>query len=70
MKIDSAEIVIYDTEGNSITFDLNKLQLAMIIKLLGLAVDDDKTMACYSNATLEQFMEMKGNPLRLQQFEA
>lgn len=66
MKIDSAEMIIYDSNGNNITFDLNKLQLAMIIKLLGLSIDDQNTMACYSDATLKQFIAMKGNPLRLQ----
>ena len=51
--ITGAEITIYNHDGNDISLDLSKVQIAMIIKALGLQYNPDGTMTMYDDKSLE-----------------
>lgn len=60
---EGAELCYY-FDGESHSFDLSDVQFACIAKLLGLQLGREG-VKCYSDETLKQFMNMKGNPLKL-----
>lgn len=67
--IEGAEITIYSTDGNCISFDLSPSQLAIVIKILGIQLEEEQEIRCFSDSALKQIVEMKSNPLHLQSVE-
>ena len=64
--IAGAELTMYLGGGNSDTLSLSPMQLAIVIKILGLSLETETgDIACYSDETLKQMLKLKGNPLRL-----
>lgn len=61
---EGAELCYY-FNGESHGIDLSDLQFAVIAKILGLEIREDGAIRCFSDETLKQFIEMKGNPLKL-----
>lgn len=61
---EGAEICYYH-DGESHSVDLSDTQFAIVTKLLGLKLNKDGSINCFSDKTLKQFAEMKGNPLKL-----
>lgn len=56
--------------GHEYNIDLSNVQFRLIVQLLGIefSYNDDQhgtEVAMYDDATLAQFVRMKGNPLRL-----
>lgn len=62
---EGAEICYY-YNGESHTISLSDIQFAVVVKILGLEINADESVNCFSDATLKQFITMKGNPLNLQ----
>lgn len=62
-----AEIILYDDNGNNFSIDLTSTQLAIICKILGFKFYKDGTMSCFSDNSLENIIQMKGNPLHSQE---
>lgn len=65
--IESAELLIYDNDGNNFGFDLSPTQLLGICKLLGLGIKGDKII-CYSDKTLKILMEKTIDQFELVEF--
>lgn len=67
MMIDweGAEICYY-YNGESHSFDLSNTQFAIVAKILGLELNRDGSVNCFSDETLKRLAGMQGNPLRLQ----
>lgn len=63
---EGAEICYY-YNGESHSIDLSNMQFAIVVKILGLKLNKDGSINCFSDDTLEQFTRMKGNPLKLQE---
>ena len=61
---EGAEICYY-FNGESHSIDLTNVQFAVVAKILGLEIQKDGSVQCYSDDTLRRFITMKGNPLRL-----
>ena len=61
---EGAEICYY-FNGESHSIDLTNVQFAVVAKILGLEIQKDGSIQCFSDDTLKQFTTMKGNPLRL-----
>lgn len=56
--------------GHEFNIDLSNIQFRLIVQLLGIEFEYDKQqhgteVTMYDDATLAQFVRMKGNPLRL-----
>lgn len=64
MEIEGAEITIYFNIGENISLDLNETQLKAVLKLLGVKIKG-LNVYYYSDETLQRFLEMEKNPLRL-----
>jgi hypothetical protein len=62
---EGAEICYYH-DGESHTISLSDIQFAIVVKILGLEVNANESVNCFSDETLKQFLTMKGNPLNLQ----
>lgn len=62
---EGAEICYY-YNGESHAISLSDIQFAVVVKILGLEVNEDESVNCFSDATLKKFITMKGNPLNLQ----
>ena len=62
---EGAELCVY-INGESHSYPLTTMQVAVVGKILGLQITED-TMSCYSDDTLRQLVQMKGNPLRLEE---
>jgi len=61
-----AEIMLYDENDDTAGFELSPMQLEVVCKLLGIKSGDQPgTITCYSDDTLKQLMQIKGNPLKL-----
>ena len=68
--IAGAELTMYLGGGSSDTLSLSPMQLAIVIKILGLSLDPENgDIACYSDETLKQMLKLKGNPLRLREVD-
>lgn len=61
---EGAEICYYH-DGESQSVDLSDIQFAVVMKILGLKLNKDGSINCFSDETLRKFTEMKGNPLKL-----
>lgn len=64
MTIEGAEITVYFDIGENISLDLNETQLKAVLKLLGVKIKG-LNVYYYSDETLQRFLEMEKNPLRL-----
>ena len=64
MDIDweGAEICYY-YNGESHALGLSDIQFAIILKLLGIQINEDGSINCFTDETLKKFMSMKSNPL-------
>ena len=63
---EGAELAYY-FNGQSHAVSLSDAQFAVVAKILGLQIREDGAIRCFSDETLKGFLEMKGNPLRLQE---
>ena len=64
--IAGAELTMYLGGGNSDTLSLSPLQLAIVIKILGLSLETETgDIACSS----DEMLKLKGNPLRLREVD-
>lgn len=64
---EGAELCFY-VNGESESIPLSDIQFALIIKLLGLSRTCDG-IECFSDNTLKQFAQMRGNPLKLVEYQ-
>ena len=64
---EGAEITVY-CNGKNCSFDLSPTQFAVVAKILGLQLIGNE-ISYFSDDTLKQFAQMKGNPLRLRPYE-
>lgn len=62
---EGAELCIY-INGESYSYTLTDIQMAIIGKILGLQVTEN-SISCYSDDTLKKLTKIKGNPLNLQE---
>ncbi|TQQ83134.1 hypothetical protein EXD82_10030 [Peptacetobacter hominis] len=61
---EGAELCVYiNDETNCI--DLSDIQFAVIGKILGLEINPNGEVSCFSDETLLRLMKMSGNPLKL-----
>lgn len=60
---EGAEICYY-YNGESHGISLSDTQFAIIARILGLEINPDGSVNCFSDETLKRFAEMKENPLR------
>lgn len=65
IDFEGAEMIVY-FNGEEVTIPLSDTQFAACTKLLGLQLQSNSEIACYSDATIKQFMTLSSNPLRLQ----
>lgn len=56
--IDSAELNIYTTDGQSISLSLSPTQLMAVCGILGLKYNNDKSVSCFSDKSLEDFYKI------------
>lgn len=62
---EGSELSFY-IDGESYSFSLSDTQFSCVAKILGFQMDlDTGDIESYSDATLEKFMKMKGNPFKL-----
>lgn len=64
MTIEGAEITVYFDIGENLSLDLSETQLKAVMKLLGVKIKG-LNVYYYSDETLQRFLEMEKNPLRL-----
>ena len=66
MMIDweGAELCYY-INGESHGIDLSDTQFAIVAKILGLEINHDGSVNCFSDETLKRFIGMDSNPLKL-----
>jgi len=69
MNFEGAELSLYSTNG-TFSFALSDVQLAAVIKLLGLKPSPGNGVSCYSDDTLHRFSRMEGNPLALREISS
>ena len=66
IKWEGAELHYY-VNGDSYEIELSDMQFAIITKILGLELQPNGDVNCFSDDTLKQLASMKGNPLKLKQ---
>ena len=64
MDWEGAELCYY-YNGESHGIDLSDTQFAIIAKILGLEINQDGSISCFTDDTLKKFVSMDSNPLRL-----
>lgn len=62
---EGAEICYY-LNGESYSIGLSDVQFAIVAKILGLELNQDGSITCFSDESLRQFASMKSNPLKFQ----
>lgn len=63
---EGAELAFY-IDGESYAFTLSDKQFEVVARILGFQMDlDSGEITTFSDGTLDRFMNMKGNPLRLE----
>ena len=58
-----------DTDFDTLTLELSPTQWAIVFRILGIEpgpLEEDGTISCYADTTLQQFAQLKQNPLTLQ----
>lgn len=53
--IESAELTVYDENGDSLSIDLSPVQLTAVCKILGLSMENGELM-CFSNESIIKIM--------------
>lgn len=66
---EGAELCYY-YNGESHGIDLSDTQFAVIAKILGLEINPDGSVNCFSDETLKRFIGMDSNPLKLKKYRA
>lgn len=61
---EGAEICYY-YNGESHSMGLSDIQFAIVAKILGLEINEDGSINCFSDETLITLTKIKNNPLRL-----
>ena len=61
---EGAELCYY-VNGESHAIDLSDTQFAIVARILGLEINRDGSVNCFSDETLKRFAQMDGNPLKL-----
>ena len=64
MEWEGAELCYY-INGESHGIDLSDTQFAIVAKILGLEINPDGSVNCFSDDTLKRFIGMDSNPLKL-----
>lgn len=64
MEWEGAELCYY-INGESHGIDLSDTQFAIVAKILGLEINHDGSVNCFSDETLKRFIRMDSNPLKL-----
>ncbi len=69
IKIEGIELNIYLDNGNNIDIELTQMQTKAIFKLLGFNFTnmEHNSYTAFSDDTIAQLFEMKGNPLKLKE---
>lgn len=67
--IESVDLSIWFDDGNQTEIELSPMQTLVVLKILGIKAASETHITCYSDKTLEQFLELKTNPLRLKEKE-
>lgn len=63
--IEEVEMTFYDNFGNQESIELSPMQMAIVLKILGISRTSSTSISCFSDETLRKFTQMQGNPLRL-----
>lgn len=63
--IESIDLYISLKNGTEINLPLTPTQAGVVIKILGIQSNSIDSYSCFSDETLQAFMEFKGNPLKL-----
>lgn len=66
-NFEGAEVTIYTTDGYQFTMDLSAIQTMAVMKLLGVKFQNNNSYSCYSDKTVKELFEFKGNPLRVKE---
>ena len=61
--IKTAEIVLYDENDDTISFELSPKQLEAVCKILGLSIDENG-LNCFSDKSLQKIMNLTINRLK------
>lgn len=61
---EGAEICYY-YDGESHSIGLSDIQFAVVAKILGLEINKDGSINCFSDETLINLTKIKNNPLKL-----
>jgi hypothetical protein len=69
MEWEGAELCYY-INGESHGIDLSDTQFAIVAKILGLEINPDGSVNCFSDDTLKRFIGMDSNPLKLKKYRA
>ena len=64
MEWEGAELCYY-INGESHGIDLSDTQFAIVAKILGLEINPDGSVNCFSDDMLKRFIGMDSNPLKL-----
>lgn len=62
-------LVIQTKNGDTINIPLSDMQTAIVIKILGLKIQNENSITCYSDEQLKRFLNLKSNPLKLKELE-
>lgn len=62
--IKAAEIVLYDENDDTISFELSAKQLEAVCKILGLSLDENG-LNCFSDSSLQTIMDKTINKLKI-----
>ena len=63
--IESIILSIGLNDGSQAEIELSPMQAHIVLKILGIQPAGDACINCYSDQTLQKFLELKTNPLRL-----
>lgn len=65
--IESVDLSIWFDDGNQTEIELSPMQTLMVLKILGIQPAGETYIKCYSDQTLQKFLDMPTNPLRLKE---
>ena len=70
--IESVDLSIWFHDGNQTEIELSPMQTLMVLKILGIQPAGETYIKCYyikcySDQTLQKFLDMPTNPLRLKE---
>lgn len=62
---EGTELFYYYDNGECHGISLSSIQFSIVIKILGLEINPDGSVNCFSDETLKRFFTMDNNPLKL-----